>query len=1077
MVLVASNARASPDIPRTARAETAEVANAKLHFACRHGLVDAVKEQLYRGAAIDCFGPDGTPLQIACRFNQFEVVSALCDADAKIDLADASGWTPLQIACHEGHADCVAVLCKRNAKVNLADNENGFTPLHRTAQAGHTECAALLFIYGAAVDVTDANGRTALHHVCLRGHAETAQLLCERGAKTDVVPANGMTPVHAACYQGSAACVRLLCERGAALELTDIDGDTPLMVARERGHESCVQILEAFISSLAETMAMRAADADAMAALLVAEEELEKKQQRSTSHAAAPRKKAKERKRRSAATAKERYLGESTSPRNSDNSTPSSTPLSSPALGASISSTGAATVPMMLLNDAPNAADAANAADADAADAADESDGTGGDVNAVAVNAVAVITDGTGGVAAEAASGVNASRAARADEALVEAMASGDADTIAQAIEMHRLVASEAGLAAARASRDQLCKRRKKQSQRARHRHAGAMAALRTLESVIGAQPLDVEALRGGVAAAGCFAGTVPALDDAVVVAVGLIAQLSLESSSASADKPTNSPAGQVAAPGPMAGGGAGTSGAAVSRADNLHAEAAVVATACRTLPLLELVAATSGFSEARVIGVGGFGRVFAAEALPSLPRERRSSTVCERPVAVKKAFADHALEGHSENERREIQREIKLLRSVDHPHLLPLLGYHVSRAALCLVFPLMCGGSLEDRLHPAKAAHCVQWTSLLGLPSVPAPLTWRERLRAMSDAISALIYLHTQTASKASVLHRDFKTANVLLDERMRAYLADTGFAKATRRSGEDANSPSRRSDTSNTSSVQTTTRGLCYTPGYADSVIVNGGDYSVVTDGYAVGVALLVCLTVRSEVEIFDQLEEEHNLDFHEIDGSAIADPTGGWPADAATIVKNLVRSAGCGLCHSSKRKRTALPEVLRALTQLTLTLSSSSAPLDDATTDVSDAGLPPAAAAPAVAAAEAAHVPTPLSVQVRGLRVGDAKEALQRNVSNAFDAAMRRLEVLYQPNRERAPPDFEGRINFWHLECGMGRSLRDELHQLRIWRNASDHHDDERWHRLGPSNADVASALLSRIAAALAAVERPA
>ena len=39
--------------------------------------------------------------------------------------------------------------------------------------------------------------------------------------------------------------------------------------------------------------------------------------------------------------------------------------------------------------------------------------------------------------------------------------------------------------------------------------------------------------------------------------------------------------------------------------------------------------------------------------------------------------------------------------------------------------------------------------------------------------------------------------------------------------------------------------------------------------TDGYAVGVALLVCLTTRSEVEIFDQLEEEHNLDFHEIPG----------------------------------------------------------------------------------------------------------------------------------------------------------------------------------------------------------------
>ena len=117
--------------------------------------------------------------------------------------------------------------------------------------------------------------------------------------------------------------------------------------------------------------------------------------------------------------------------------------------------------------------------------------------------------------------------------------------------------------------------------------------------------------------------------------------------------------------------------------------------------------------------------------------------------------------------------------------------------------------------------------------------------------------------------------------------------------------------------------------------------------------------------------------------------------------------------------------------------------------------------------------AHVPTPLSLQVRGLRVGDAKEGLQRNVSNAFDATMRRLAVVYRSHMDVAPADFEGRINYWCAQCGMPRGLRDELHQLRIWRNASDHHDEERWQRLGPSSEAEASTLLSHIAVALAAL----
>ena len=118
---------------------------------------------------------------------------------------------------------------------------------------------------------------------------------------------------------------------------------------------------------------------------------------------------------------------------------------------------------------------------------------------------------------------------------------------------------------------------------------------------------------------------------------------------------------------------------------------------------------------------------------------------------------------------------------------------------------------------------------------------------------------------------------------------------------------------------------------------------------------------------------------------------------------------------------------------------------------------------------------YEPTPLSMQVRKMRVGgDAHKPLQQNMLLAFDNVVPRLDTVYAARAADAPPGFEERINFWHRECGMPATLKDKLHKLRIWANAGRHHDNERWLREGPRNEAEALRLVSEVEAALGGLE---
>ncbi|CAO2199377.1 unnamed protein product [Urochloa humidicola] len=246
---------------------------------------------------------------------------------------------------------------------------------------------------------------------------------------------------------------------------------------------------------------------------------------------------------------------------------------------------------------------------------------------------------------------------------------------------------------------------------------------------------------------------------------------------------------------------GAGRYSSPSGPSGSLGSSIATYAGQAKTFKFAEIDKATNGFDDSKVLGEGGFGCVY------------QGTLEDGTNVAVK------VLKRYDGQGEREFLAEVEMLGRLHHRNLVKLLGICVEENARCLVYELIPNGSVESHLH--------------GADRETAPLDWNSRMKIALGAARALAYLHED--SSPCVIHRDFKSSNILLEHDFTPKVSDFGLARTARGEGNQH--------------ISTRVMG---TFGYVAPEYAMTGHLLVKSDVYSYGVVLLELLTGRKPVDM---------------------------------------------------------------------------------------------------------------------------------------------------------------------------------------------------------------------------------
>ncbi|KAF3534207.1 hypothetical protein DY000_02037080 [Brassica cretica] len=276
-----------------------------------------------------------------------------------------------------------------------------------------------------------------------------------------------------------------------------------------------------------------------------------------------------------------------------------------------------------------------------------------------------------------------------------------------------------------------------------------------------------------------------------------------------------------------------------------------------------EVSSITNNFN--KVIGKGGFGIVY----LGSL---EDGTKIAVKMIKDSLSTIPNVISSSSSSQSsKEFQTEAELLLTVHHRNLASFVGYCDDERSTALIYEYMANGNLQDYLSSEKAED----------------LSWEKRLHIAIDAAQGLEYLHQ--GCRPPIIHRDVKTANILLNDNLEAKIADFGVSKVF--------------PDDDLTHVETAVMG---TPGYIDPEYSRTFMLNEKSDVYSFGIVLLELITGQRAIVRTKEGEKisvihfvEPFLETGELDG--VVDPLlhGDYSPDSARkfveVAMSCVRERG--------------------------------------------------------------------------------------------------------------------------------------------------------------------------------------
>ncbi|CAA7037130.1 unnamed protein product [Microthlaspi erraticum] len=244
--------------------------------------------------------------------------------------------------------------------------------------------------------------------------------------------------------------------------------------------------------------------------------------------------------------------------------------------------------------------------------------------------------------------------------------------------------------------------------------------------------------------------------------------------------------------------------------------------------------AATNDFSESNKIGQGGFGEVYkvlyitinlinlhAPEVVcinTSFDNEMKTDRVHFR-MGLKLRLRD--CQKHPGQGDTEFKNEVVVVAKLQHRNLVRLLGFSLQGEERVLVYEYVLNKSLDYFLSdPAKQGQ----------------LDWQTRRYKIIEGITrGILYLHQD--SRLTVIHRDLKASNILLDADMNPKITDFGMARIF---GMDQ--------------TQENTSRIVGTYGYISPEYAMHGQFSMKSDVYSFGVLVLEIISGKKNSSFYE-------------------------------------------------------------------------------------------------------------------------------------------------------------------------------------------------------------------------------